>query len=91
MKISVIHALPERQTVLELDLPDGATAGDAIELCLDLPEFSGVPLLKMPIGVYGRVVAPDTVLRSGDRLEVYRPLRADPKEARRNRSAKPRR
>lgn len=91
MKILVVHALPERQTVLELDLPEGATAGDAIEHCLGLPEFSDVPLLKMPIGVYGRVVAPDTVLRSGDRLEFYRPLQADPKEVRRKRSAKPRR
>ena len=91
MKISVVHALPERQTVLELELPDGATAEDAIDICLDLPEFSGVPLLKMPIGVYGRVVTPDTMLQAGDRLEFYRPLQADPKEARRNRSAKTRR
>lgn len=88
MKISVVYALPRRQAVLALDLPEGATAKDALERCRDLPEFSGVPLMTLPVGIYGREVSPDAVLQAGDRLEIYRPLLADPKEARRKRTAK---
>lgn len=88
MKISVVYALPRLQTVLTLDLPDGATAKDALECCRDLPEFSNVPLIALPVGIYGREVPPDTVLQAGDRLEIYRPLLLDPKEARRKRTVR---
>lgn len=88
MKISVVYALPRQQTVLSLDLPEGATVKDALEYCRELPEFSGVPLMALPVGIYGLEVPPDTVLQAGDRLEIYRPLLIDPKEARRKRTAK---
>ncbi|MGE0558751.1 MAG: RnfH family protein [Burkholderiales bacterium] len=88
MKISVVYALPRRQTVLVLDLPTGTTAKEALERCRDRPEFSGVPLMVLPVGIYGREVPLDTVLQAGDRLEIYRPLLADPKEARRRRTVK---
>jgi putative ubiquitin-RnfH superfamily antitoxin RatB of RatAB toxin-antitoxin module len=74
--------------VLDLDLPEGATARDALERCRDLPEFSDVPLMALPVGIYGREVPLDTVLQADDRLEIYRPLLADPKEARRRRTVK---
>ncbi|MGA0114575.1 MAG: RnfH family protein [Burkholderiales bacterium] len=88
MKISVVYALPRRQTVIDLDLPEGASARDALERCRDLPEFSDVSLMALPVGIYGSEVSPDRVLQSGDRLEIYRPLLVDPKEARRKRTAK---
>lgn len=88
MKISVVCALPAVQTLVDLDMADGATVGDALQRCRCLPQFAGVELDVMKVGIYGRLVPADTVLREGDRVEIYRPLQADPKEARRRRTAR---
>jgi putative ubiquitin-RnfH superfamily antitoxin RatB of RatAB toxin-antitoxin module len=89
MRVEVIYALPLRQERVSLDLPLESTAQDAIQA-------SG--LLRHPpqreigcIGVWGKPVTPETKLRHGDRVEIYRPLTADPKEIRRNRAEKSRR
>lgn len=88
MKIQVVYALAGRQTMLDLELPDGATVRDALQGCRDFPQFSGVEPAAMPVGIYGRLVPSDTLLREGDRVEIYRPLRVDPKESRRRRVGK---
>ena len=91
MKVSVVYALPAIQTLADLEMAEGATVGDALQICRSMPQFSDLELDSMPVGIYGRVVPADTVLHEGDRMEIYRPLQADPREARRRRSAKRRR
>jgi hypothetical protein len=85
-RIEVVYALPERQRVISLDYVEGMTAGDAIRLSgieTEVPELMARPL---KIGVYGEVVAATRVLRPGDRVEIYRELSVDPREARRRRA-----
>jgi len=82
----VAYARPDRQWVIAVELPRGATALDALrssQLAAICPEL--VPEQAV-LGVFGKVVAADHRLSDGDRVEVYRPLVADPREARRARA-----
>ena len=84
--IEVAYALPERQWVRRLRYREGLSALDAVResgLLAELREEDAQPLV---IGIYGRVVAQDSVLKPGDRVELYRRLRNDPREARRQRA-----
>ena len=89
LRIEVIYALPQRQEWVVLDMPPDSTALDAVQA-------SGL-LKYMPqgefgrIGIWGKPISPETRLRDLDRVEIYRPLTADPKEVRRDRAAKTRR
>lgn len=86
--IEVVYALPERQTLLKLSLKAGATVRTAIErsgLCATYPELD---ITRNKVGIFGKRVAPDTALKNGDRVEIYRPLSVDPKDARRRRARK---
>jgi uncharacterized protein len=86
MRIEVVYALPQRQELIVLELAPGSTAQDAIEasgLLRILPRFE-----IARAGIWGRPVSPETVLRDRDRVEIYRPLLADPKKVRRERAAK---
>ncbi len=81
----VVYARPDRQWVIPVVLPDGATAIDALrasQLAAHCPEV--VPECAT-LGVFGKVVVAHHRLRDGDRVEVYRPLESDPREARRAR------
>lgn len=81
--VEVAYALPERQRVVELPLRDGMTALDAVQaagLEREFPELAG---RNLELGIYGRRVESTQVLRNGDRVEIYRPLKFDPREARR--------
>lgn len=84
MRVEVVHALADRQVVVPLRLPEGATAGQAIAR-------SGLPAAGLRIGLGGKVIDAARVLRDGDRVELLRPLAADPKEARRLRARRRRR
>lgn len=84
IRVEVVYALPDKVEVVSLRLPAGATVREAIAACGLSIEFSGV-------GVFGRRVPADTKLADGDRVELYRPLAADPKEQRRQRARKNRR
>jgi putative ubiquitin-RnfH superfamily antitoxin RatB of RatAB toxin-antitoxin module len=86
MKIEVIHALRARQDQVEIELPDGATIAQAIEYLAQMPECSGWQIDESAIGVFGQLRPMETVLETGDRLELYRPLIVDPKAARRLRA-----
>lgn len=80
MKVEVVFARPEGADAVSLNLPAGATVRDALAA-------SGFQLLKdQTIGIFGRRVALDHALSPGDRVEIYRPLAMDPKEARRRRA-----
>ena len=80
--VSVAYAERDRQTVIELRVPRGTTAAEAIERSRIREQHPGIPATAA-IGIYGRVAAPSAVLAEGDRVELYRPLSADPKEERR--------
>jgi putative ubiquitin-RnfH superfamily antitoxin RatB of RatAB toxin-antitoxin module len=86
LSVEVVYATPEEQVVVVLEVPRGTTAAEAVErsgLATRFPEIEKTAHL----GVYGRLVPAATQLRAGDRVEVYRPLVADPKQARRRRAA----
>lgn len=81
--VEVVFTTSERQVLLAMQVAGGATVADVIgQSRIDL-EFPGIPVEEFEVGVWGRVVATDHVVRDGDRIEIYRPLRIDPREARR--------
>lgn len=85
IRVELIHALPDRQELLTLTLPAGSSAAEALRrsgLLQRYPELAASPSLA----VFGRMVQAGTVLHDGDRLELLRPLLADPKLRRRERS-----
>jgi hypothetical protein len=83
MKIVIVYALQQRQVSLTVDLPDGATIKDAIERSGILEKYREIDLKTQKVGVYGKISKLDAVLTDGDRIEIYRPITADPKTVRR--------
>lgn len=80
-RVEVVYATPERQWLIALDVAPGTTVSEAIH-CSGLPEqCPGIDLTN--IGVFGERVSHHHRLEPGDRIEIYRPLIADPKDARR--------
>ena len=90
MPIEVLYAMPERQERVVVDLHAGATAIEAIRASGLLERHPEIGLRQLRIGIYGKVVAPEVPLAEGDRVEIYRPLAADPKSARRQRAQRKR-
>jgi uncharacterized protein len=86
MRVSVAVALPGRQEVLELQLPEGATVADAIAAARLGERFPALDVSTLAFGIWSRPCAGGTPLREGDRVEVYRPLVADAKAERRRRA-----
>ena len=87
LQIEVIYALAERQEIAQLRLPEGATVQQAIEASGFLSKYPEIDLAKNKLGIYAKLAKPDAVLRDRDRVEIYRPLIADPKEVRKQRAA----
>lgn len=87
LRVEVAYALPDRQSLIGLELPAGSTAEEAIRRSGLLDDYPEIDLTVNAVGVFGRRCQLDTVLRDGDRVEVYRPLEADPREARRKLAA----
>ena len=86
--VEVAYALPERQKLVALQLPESATVSAAIDASTVLKDFPDIPKQGLTVGIFGNVCPMTHVLKSGDRVEIYRPLVYDPKEARRQRAAK---
>ncbi len=86
INIEVVYALPHEQTLLKKSLPAGTTLIEGIEASGLLEKHSELDLSKHKFGIFGKLAKPDTVLRDKDRIEIYRPLIADPKEVRRKRA-----
>ena len=89
--VEVAYALPDKQQIVRLNVPEGTTALQAVKQSqldnvFDDLEFSD----DLKLGVWGKSVSCDRVLVSGERVEIYRPLLADPKEARKARAARAR-
>nr|WP_217344599.1 RnfH family protein [Noviherbaspirillum sp. L7-7A]MBV0878762.1 RnfH family protein [Noviherbaspirillum sp. L7-7A] len=85
IRVQVCHPLPHEARLRELVLAEGSTVRDAVTASGLLPRFNPD---DCPVGIFGKKKTPDTVLRDGDRVEIYRPLVADPKDARRRRAVK---
>ena len=83
--VEVAYASPHRQVILKLTVAPGTTAGQAIDVSGIRDQFPEIGL-EPPIGVFSRKVAADYALADGDRVEIYRALRADPKELRRQKA-----
>jgi len=86
--IEVVYALPEQAYVVPLKVKKTTTIRQAIELSGLLQQCPEIDLNQNRAGIYGRLKELDTELRAGDRVEVYRELKVDPKEARRKRAEK---
>jgi putative ubiquitin-RnfH superfamily antitoxin RatB of RatAB toxin-antitoxin module len=87
IRIEVAYARPERQDVIRLTLPAGSTISQAIEASGLLQRYPDIDLAKTKVGIFGKLSRMDTALRERDRVEIYRPLIADPKEVRKQRAA----
>jgi putative ubiquitin-RnfH superfamily antitoxin RatB of RatAB toxin-antitoxin module len=84
--VSIVYALPDGATEVALEVPDGTTVDDALERSAIATRHPELDLARCPVGVHGRRVQRDHLLSDGDRIEIYRPLLADPKHARRRRA-----
>ncbi len=87
IRVEVVYALPQRHERLELQLPEGATVRQAIEASGLLDKYPDIELdRRNKLGIYAKLVKADTELRDRDRVEIYRPLIADPKAVRKKRA-----
>ena len=87
IRVEVTYARTERQDVVPLTLPAGATLQQALEASGLLVKYPEIDPTKSKFGIYSKLARLDTVLRDLDRVEIYRPLIADPKEVRKQRAA----
>jgi len=86
--IEVAYATPKKQLILECEVESGATVRDAARQSGIDRHFPEIDLESCELGVFGKAVTDDYELSDGDRIEIYRPLIADPKEIRRQRAAR---
>lgn len=86
MEVEVVYALPQRQELVRLRVARGSTVRQALESSGLLEKYPGVDLARDKVGIFGKLTKLDTVVRENDRVEIYRPLIADPKEVRRKRA-----
>ncbi|WP_199102781.1 RnfH family protein [Aquitalea sp. ASV11] len=84
--VEVACALPQRQSIVSLEVAAGCTAIEAVQQSGILAQFSMVDSNNLKLGIFSKAIKPETVLRAGDRVEIYRPLQADPKAVRRQRA-----
>ena len=90
IEIEVVYAAVDRQVLRTISVPEGLTVRDALLKSGIGDEFPELDLAECPVGIFGKVIADPEVrlIQAGDRIEIYRPLLADPKEVRRLRAAK---
>jgi len=86
--IEIAYGKPNKQTLLTIEVADNSTVHQAIEQSGILQQFPEIDLALNKVGIFSKIVALDKTLRTGDRIEIYRPLKIDPKEARRIRAQK---
>jgi putative ubiquitin-RnfH superfamily antitoxin RatB of RatAB toxin-antitoxin module len=87
INVEVVYALPERQEVIRLRLPEGSTIQQAVAASGLLQKHPEIDPAASKLGIFGKLSKADTALRDRDRVEIYRPLIADPKEVRKHRAA----
>ncbi|HBP6463080.1 TPA: RnfH family protein [Pseudomonas aeruginosa] len=90
--VEVVYALPECQALLRLSVPAGTSAREAVRLSGIAEVFPELDIQRCPLGIFGKALAnpEERPLEAGERVEIYRPLIADPKEVRKQRAARAR-
>ncbi|HEY9380891.1 MAG TPA: RnfH family protein [Burkholderiales bacterium] len=84
--VEVVYAAPQRQALYRVEMGAERTVRAAIEASGVLNDFPDIELTRNRVGIFSKLAQLDTPLRDGDRVEIYRPLQVDPKEARRRRA-----
>jgi putative ubiquitin-RnfH superfamily antitoxin RatB of RatAB toxin-antitoxin module len=82
----VVYADAELQRRVSVELAPGATVADAVAAALGRPEFKDLNVAGLRLGIFGRLVEPAAPVADGDRVELYRPLKVEPMQARRRRA-----
>jgi len=88
MIVEVAYALSDKQSLISLEVEEGTTIQEAIEVSGVLDTYNQIDLTRDKVGIFSKFATLDTVLREKDRVEIYRPLIADPKKIRKERAAK---
>lgn len=86
LRVQICYARADMQIIREIHLPVGTTVHAAILLSEILNETPEIDLAVSRVGIHGKLKTLETIVRDGDRIEIYRPLLADPKESRRKRA-----
>lgn len=86
INIEIVYGLAHEQTLLRQEVPAGTSVADAIRASGILDKYPEISLTGNKLGIFGKLTKADTVLREKDRIEIYRPLIADPKEVRKKRA-----
>jgi uncharacterized protein len=86
VRIEVVYAESQQQWLQALDVPEGATVAQVLDITRTLTDFPHIDLAQHEVGIFGRLCERNTQLKPGDRLEIYRPLKVDAKTARRLRA-----
>jgi putative ubiquitin-RnfH superfamily antitoxin RatB of RatAB toxin-antitoxin module len=84
--VEVVLATPERQVLLTVNVEAGASVADVVVSSGIESRFPGLAVAEMAVGIWGKPVSRDSRVNAGDRIELYRPLEIDPREARRQRA-----
>jgi uncharacterized protein len=87
LRVEVAYARADEQLILPLEVPPGTRLEEAVQRSGILQRYREIDLERNKVGIFGKLAKLDTVLREGDRVEIYRPLIADPKEVRKQRAA----
>lgn len=86
IRVEVVYALPYEQFLFTRQVPEGTAVADAIKSSGVLDKHPEIDLTVNKLGIFGKLTKADAVLRDRDRIEIYRPLIADPREVRRKRA-----
>ena len=87
IQVEVVYGLAEEQALLSVDVPDGSPVKDVIIASNISKQFPEIDLEKVKVGIFGKLTKMDHIVRERDRIEIYRPLIADPKDVRKRRAA----
>ena len=87
INVEIAYALPDKQAIVPVEVSQGATALEAAEQSGIVDRFEGLSLEGAKLGIFGKAVPNTHVMSAGERVEIYRPLQADPKEVRKARAA----
>ena len=86
LSVEVVLATPQRQVLLSVDVEEGASVAEVIDCSGIESHFPDLTIADLAAGIWGKPVSRDSRVRDGDRVELYRPLEVDPREARRQRA-----
>jgi uncharacterized protein len=89
MKVHIAYALPLRQVIQSVDVPEGTSIHGAIEASGILEQLPQVDFSRNKVGIFGKVKPLDTLVADGDRIEIYQPITVDPKKIPKRKTAAP--